>query len=492
MRCRRLFGALLTTAFGAPGCTFGDLADYAVEGCTPVSAKTGAQKSDSCDRLNADDGLTCTPYQCDVVQKRCVRKPRDDDHDGDPSVTCGGRDCADDDPRRSGVHVNAPVTLTDIPESADVDSLVLSSEDLDPTGTSATEGLETNVIGTYVKGLSGGSACVGIERLLGSAGEKAWGECGALKGAAELVPRQPTARLIAGAVATAFVARAECDTGRVAFTPKSTLGPIKAACGSGAALPGLSIGSVKYPQSAAIAWYEVRSESRTDPVGGCSTAMAAPLRVRRIDNALVTNASFGEELTLSPGAISVRPPATAILEGSGFLVASPAGGAASAWVVPFAASATPVESPIDAFVGARAVAGAVHANGDGVQIALAAEIGCTPQSLALVVGTLDTSTSKITWGSVSEIAPKGTAAQFEPTIAWVTRDARWLVSWLSQGGAARARRFDADGTPDGESMQIAAGSNFRAGTASSTGDVFLAEVSPSVFVNAPLACGPLD
>ena len=47
-------------------------------------------------------GNACSVARCDEAERRCTTVPRDVDGDGDPDAHCGGTDCDDTDPRRSG------------------------------------------------------------------------------------------------------------------------------------------------------------------------------------------------------------------------------------------------------------------------------------------------------------------------------------------------------------------------------------------------------
>src|SRR5687767_9955208 len=96
LRTRYAFGLAVTSTLAA--CTFGGLADYDVAQCDPNITK---QSEDLCERLNAKEPSSCTPYQCDAASRHCIRKARDDDRDGDPSVACGGGDCVDSDAAQS-------------------------------------------------------------------------------------------------------------------------------------------------------------------------------------------------------------------------------------------------------------------------------------------------------------------------------------------------------------------------------------------------------
>jgi hypothetical protein len=89
-------------------------------------------------------------------------------------------------------------------------------------------------------------------------------------------------------------------------------------------------------------------------------------------------------------------------------------------------------------------------------IAIVAELGCSPQTIALALGTLTGSGPRPTW-QVITVAPAGASFAVQPTVAWVPAadplPAFWLVSWLSgtPGGGAHvlAQRYDSSGNPLG-------------------------------------------
>jgi hypothetical protein len=163
------------------------------------------------------------------------------------------------------------------------------------------------------------------------------------------------------------------------------------------------------------------------------------------------------------------------------LVAAPDGDAVSVWALDASLSASsPVSVP--GLAGARAVSMAVATDGSG-RVALAAEIGCTPQTIALVGGTLS--------GGFSEaivVAGANGAAAVQPTVAWVASEGDWVVAWISADGGAHvlAQRFDAGGVARGGVIDPST----PATGASVDGDGSLLEYVPASnsFVKASLGC----
>ncbi len=102
-----------------------DLFCNGAETCDPTAGCTVA--ADPC-----DDGDVCTTNTCDEATNMCASGAFDEDGDGDPPLSCGGTDCADDNPDLAG-------TLPEICDGDDddcdtlVDEGVLSScGDCDP------------------------------------------------------------------------------------------------------------------------------------------------------------------------------------------------------------------------------------------------------------------------------------------------------------------------------------------------------------------------
>jgi hypothetical protein len=125
--------------------------------------------------------------------------------------------------------------------------------------------------------------------------------------------------------------------------------------------------------------------------------------------------------------ISLRPPAmTAIQGASQVLVAAPDGTAVSVWALDGAQSpGSPTSIP--GLAGARAVSMAA-ANDGSDRVAIVAELGCAPQTIALALGSLSGG-----FGQVTTVVPAGSAAAVQPTVAWVPSQSYWIVSRISVG-----------------------------------------------------------
>jgi hypothetical protein len=170
-------------------------------------------------------------------------------------------------------------------------------------------------------------------------------------------------------------------------------------------------------------------------------------------------------------------------DSSAIVVASPDGNDVSVWSVDATLSPGPSVS-VPVLAGARAVSVAT-ANDGSDRIAIVAEIGCAPQSIALAVGTLaDGFERGVT------VAQAGTGAAVEPTVAWVASESAWIVSWVATTGGAHvlARRFDGVGSPVGGDVTPGVAATGAAIT--SEGSVFAYAPGPGggSFVDTSLGC----
>jgi hypothetical protein len=264
----------------------------------------------------------------------------------------------------------------------------------------------------------------------------------------DLAPQQPTVVPIGGGYAAAAVATtAPCTVGQLSFesvTEGGGVSPVaQAACSTtgGAALP--SIAPLPGGSSALVAWYETPITSRGDPIQSCAGAAAAPLQLALASGATSLNPSVGTPKVLTSRSISVRPPAMTTLQGSSqVLVAAPDGNAVSLWALDSTLSpGAPVSVP--GLAGARAVAIATDGSGN---IAIVAELNCTPQTIALSIGTLGGG-----FGEVTNVVTATAGSAVQPTVAWIASQGHWLVSWIATTGGAHAlaQRFDPGGNPVG-------------------------------------------
>jgi hypothetical protein len=301
-----------------------------------------------------------------------------------------------------------------------------------------------------------------------------------------LVAVQPWIVPIGDGYAAATIATtAPCTQGQLSFATVTGAGaspPAQAQCSkAGAALPAIApLGA----SSALVLWYETTAASRSDPLQQCRGATAAPLRVAMVDNATSIQPSLGTPTTLTTQSVSVRPPAVTVLQGTGnVLIATPDGRAVSLWATPDGVRfGTPLS--ISALAGARAVSIASATDGSG-RIGVVAEIGCSPQSIALAIGTLSGG-----W-HVATVASAGSGPAVQPTVAWVPSQSDWIVSWIAVSGGAHAlaRRFDASGEAAGSAIDP----SVPAIGAALASDGSLLAYEPSGggnFVKAALGCAP--
>jgi hypothetical protein len=260
-----------------------------------------------------------------------------------------------------------------------------------------------------------------------------------------LAPQQPYAAPMGGGHAMAVVAStnpsAPCTQGQVwldyvASPATDNFGSEPTCDAAGSALPAVaSLGAT----TALVAWYRTSLSSRSDPIGSCSTATAAPLVLYSANvntsNPMVFLAASAPLTTTS---ISVRPPALVLspTQPGTVLLAAPNGNDVGVWSIDDTLTGSgPVSIP--GLAGARAVS---MATDGGDNIAVVAEIGCSPQKITLALGTLSGGFSR----TLTIAAANGSPA-IQPTVVWVsatpnysTSPSAWLVSWISVAGGAHA------------------------------------------------------
>jgi hypothetical protein len=293
-----------------------------------------------------------------------------------------------------------------------------------------------------------------------------------------LAPQQPWAIPLPGGTyaAAAVATTAPCTQGQLTFESQTGAGPSSPAqlsCvttpGAGAALPAL----VPLPDGHSVlaAWYETSFDSRSNPLGNCAGAKPVPLRTTVASGADTSNPTLrATPTTLSTGSVSVRPPAMTPLYGSSqLLVAAPDGNAVTLWVTSDGTSFGNSLS-IPGLENARAVSIASATDNSG-RIAIVAELGCAPQTIALALGTVSGGFS-----TVVTVAPASSARfSVNPTVAWVPKQNCWIVAWISgeSGPQALAQRFDVGGNPVGGVVDPSAGA--IAASIGSDGNLFAYE-----------------
>jgi hypothetical protein len=135
---------------------------------------------------------------------------------------------------------------------------------------------------------------------------------------------------------------------------------------------------------------------------------------------------------------------------------------------------------------AGATAVSISAANDGTdRVAIVAELGCAPQSIALALGTASGG-----FGPVTTVAPAGSDASVQPTVAWVPTQGYWIVSWISLSGGAHAlaQRFDTNGNAVGGVIDPSAAA--IAACVQSDGSILAYEPSAGggSFVSTSLGC----
>jgi hypothetical protein len=401
------------------GCTFTDLADYEIRECRP----SASYATDECASLNADPS-TCMPFQCDAGTRRCVRKPRDDDHDGDIAAACSGGDCDDTNAAVSSLRVGPPSSLAGATLPVDVTKVGLSSDG----GEAPTFAFASKVSGGEC--LSVAKADVGATTALGS--------CQLLGKNTGTLPTQiETRRVGDGAFAAAFVSLSGCGPGALAFAYGENFAVQP--CGGGAARPGLAMLD---SSSAAIAWYAAPAASRASALDNCATAASAPLRIQRIPSIAEPTLS-GTYVTLTDFATSLAAPAM-VMRGDVLFVASPSGDRVSLWALDRDLKSLATQSLVD-LVDARSASIAARRLDNGrYRLAVVAETGCEKQTIRATVTEFDPSTATFAEVANAEVAASGTGFQWLPTVAWVPTRDRWLVSWFTTGPKPMARFLGAD------------------------------------------------
>lgn len=461
----------------AGACTFGGLAEYEIGECDPLRIKD----EDPCDDLNKGDDQSCSAYRCNSATRRCAKLPRDDDRDGIPSGACGGTDCDDKEPRKhpghleecdlidndcngladDGVAAKAPTVVWSMGEQVDDSQIVGESS--------------TDVLGVWVGKSAGGGKCLFTVRLPAGTGGT---DCSLLSTESNLEPRQPHARPLAGGIGALMLKTLGCATGELIyrFAGSGLKGAASLGCqGAGAALPAIALASSD--QQAIAAYYEVSYLARKDdPVQGCPVAAPAPLMVAFLDGAKTSAPVLAQPQMLAPAATSVRRPALLALGGQ-TLLASPSGANVGLWLLePGNGSVnTLAETTIPELAGARAVSVGARPNGNGVEVAVAAEIGCSPERIALALVQLDTQEAKFGPVAFVQVAAAGSGPATGTSVAWQQDPAEWMVAWTVAGPAARVRRVRADAQLLGDTFDVPGFSEARAAV---NGDLLLQKAIP--------------
>src|ERR1019366_7106071 len=244
--------------------------------------------------------------------------------------------------------------------------------------------------GAYVSGVGAGT-CV---QAVGTGGYISPMGCAFFAATPGLSLRQPWVTTMgAGRAVAAVATTAPCTQGQIRFeydAPSGTLGapegssagPMGTCDATGASLPSLApLGDT----TALVAWYQTALTTRSDPLQSCEAALAAPL-VTAVATVFAgtSTAAVGPPAPLTARSVSIRPPAVVAL-GSQVIVAAPADDDVGVWALD-GNGANSLSASIPGLKGARAVS--IASDGAG-HLAVVAEIGCSPQSIALSTGTLE-------------------------------------------------------------------------------------------------------
>lgn len=430
MRGLRWLLAAAVLAFS--GCTFGGLADYDIQDCSPAAS----QAADECATLDTDP-TTCSPYQCDAKTRRCVRRLRDDDHDGDPAASCspaGTGDCDDQSPNVSSLGVGAPEALAGAELPEDIAKLSLSSD-----------GGNNPALAFVTK--SGSGECLSVAAA-DVASTTPLAGCQLLQSNLGALPTQIDARRVgSGSFVAAFVSLSGCSAGKLAVAYADKLA-VETSC-VGAARPALAMLD---SSSAIVAWYAAPASSRTSALDDCSAALPAPLRLRRI--ASVASPSFETPVTLDEETSAMQAPALIVRDGIVF-VASPAQDRVVLWALDSGLNVLS-QVVIGAMRGARSASMAAQRRGDGSwRLGIVSDLGCVNQSVQMALVDFDPAVSKFETITELPLASPSALLQWQPSIAWVASRQRWLAAWMVNGPKPVARFISEDGEPGTPAFDLA-------------------------------------
>jgi hypothetical protein len=489
--------AWFSAAFvGAVGCTFGGLDDYEIQSCDPGLP----QSQDPCNRLSSSAD-TCMPFQCDAATRHCVQRTRDDDRDGDPPMRCGGTDCDDANPAKSG---KAPEICdgadNDCDGLVDEDALVAGAErTIAPTGalTSSSDPILAPSDDAHRNGLAAfiSGTCVPFVSLEPGGGGAVSGASGSCTVSdPNSAPRQPYPLVRANGPAAVFAATSTCPAGRFSYRAISNpVATLDFACDSAhpVALPAVAaMPSTANANSGLAAWYEVAVGDRDDPVGSCTSAKPATLAVLPIDVLASPTVTAANVLRTTELATSTRPPALLPVEqASGMLLASPLGADVGVWLVKSATTTLPAATRVP-LANARAVALASRLDGTTVRVAIAAEIGCRPTaSISVAFGTIDAA-GALAFDPPIEVAPAAEIAT-NASIAWEPTLSEWWVAWIDSVPHAHLRRLSPSGTPIGGALDL--GKTLPTVLVSGGQSVFALDPAANggSFVEIPIGCAKL-
>ena len=510
---RRLLRGGFVASISLVGCTFAGLTDYDVQGCDP--ALPLAQSP--CNRLNGAT-TSCQRYQCDPVQRTCVIAPLDADGDGDPSIACGGTDCDDNNPLRSGRQVERCDGVDNDCDGVADNGLLSRS----PAATQIADFSDrlkanpdfrvasSNGQDAYATYLAQSPGCVrGL--LLGGADSDAGctqvtdGSDGGVDGGPAI--RQPelgpvgVARESSTGIAFIRGPDASCSTNRLAYWSRSLGEAVLADCS--AALP--AIASFPLQSQAVIAFYDAPVAGHDIPIDDCAALAPAPLRLRWVDAPTGQANASTSAATMLGSALSIRPPSLLAVTGStAVLLASPIDTSAGLWSLTPDGRVIPLASAIPELADARSITMALGSDGTTTRLAIVAEKGCRPnQGVRMVIAQLDPLSASFVvapganpFTAVTVLADPAPAAT-APSVTWMAGTHEWWVTWVDQRNRAILRRVGADGsTPEptvelGDAQLVipsaSSGGAVGGGTAVA-GSAFLLRPDGSAVDRVTLAC----
>ncbi|AUX43681.1 uncharacterized protein SOCE26_051330 [Sorangium cellulosum] len=438
--------AVLAGVVMAASCTFGGLGDYEIESCDPNVARL---EDDVCNQFN--DETTCSPYQCDRSERRCIRAPRDDDRDGDPSVTCGGGDCDDQNANVSSKLVETCDGLDNNCNGIADDGVLAFTE---PATVVPAEDAWEDVriivplnradedvrLAVAVKPAASNDCVRGFD----VSREGSDTGCTILASPPDALAAQPSIDLASGGTVVGWVRRSGCAAGVPVLSeaPSLVSGTASesldlATCGAGAAHPSVAVAPADSSIALALWRAEPALRALTPDSADCSTR--APVSLEAVVVSMADSMTVVASTTLSK-TLSTRPPAVIGLPATTprFLVgaALPDGGAAL-FLVKDSFLPVPAAIPIPGLPNdpTGVVFGIGKLTETRATVGVAIESGCAPQKAYFAIATvnLETDAVSVTPAILFETAER--TAFVSP--AWSPERGEWLIAWIGRSIVAQ-------------------------------------------------------
>jgi hypothetical protein len=460
--------AALVVATAMVGCTFGDLASYRVAECTvdPVD-----QAHDDCDHLNTGGAASCTPWQCDPLTRHCVRRPRDDDKDGDPARQCGGRDCDDHDPSVNGLALGEVSVVEQIDSATTADAEIAIRGGALPTAS--------------VRVPTTGGECIQLLSLNTQPAGHLTGSCTLLGNTPSLAPVQVSARTDGTLSFAAFVSTSACATGALAYADASASVQglvVDSACDRGALLPTVErAGTDMLVADLAAPFF-------AGAAADCLNPTPVPLRIRRVMRAAESKPVLGDAIELTTAALTECAPSLFVTDEGKAIVAAATASAAHLWLLDSGLTVLG-DFSIDALSGAHEFALAARASTNPLRLAVAAATGCPSTAIAVTLLDLDLATGVFTVAASANVTVLASGTAVEPTIGWSSTRRAWLVTWYSTTApqGVMARYFDDRAQPLTSELIVSA-SAARAAAADDGAAWLLQTRNGDAILRAPLLC----